>query len=99
MKRLAIAAAILALASSASAQSSGHGMGLYSGIYQGQNPHRYCDELCRAKCDATWRFSRFRNAGVGACYAHWDKLNATPERARECEKAHHSGQRSSACRL
>jgi len=100
MKKLLLPGTIvLLMATSALAQSTVPGMGLYSGIYQGRNPHRYCDELCRAKCDVTWRFSRFRNVGVGACYAHWNQLNAAPEKARECEKAHHSGQRSSACRL
>jgi hypothetical protein len=87
----------------ASAQSWGRG-GAYTGADPraayyprggSQGTHRYCDELCRAKCDATWRFSRFRNQGVQACYAHWNVLNATPEKAHECENAHHRGQRIS----
>ena|SRR6516162_4113690 len=86
---------VLLMATSASGQSSGPGMGLYSGI--ARHPRGGCGEVCRAKCDATWRFSRFRNVGVGACYAYWSQLNATPEKARECEKAHHSGQRISGC--
>jgi hypothetical protein len=58
-----------------------------------------CDALCRQKCDATWRNSRFRNLGVGACYAHWAKLNRTGK-AQECEAAYHVGQshRAAACR-
>jgi hypothetical protein len=58
-----------------------------------------CDELCRQKCDVTWRNSRFRNQGVGACYAHWAKLNSTGK-AAECESAYHAGwsHRAAACR-
>ena len=49
MKRLAtisfVAWAALMLPLPIHAQSTVPGMGLHSGIYQGRNPHRYCDEL------------------------------------------------------
>jgi hypothetical protein len=59
---------------------------IHAQSYQGRNPHRHCDKLCRAKCDATWRNSRFRNLGVEACYAHWNRLNATPEKHESAKR-------------
>ena len=52
-------------------------------------PHRYCDALCQAKCDATSRNPQ-------ACYAKWQKINAAG-RGRECEKANASGQHIAGC--
>src|SRR5262245_11384756 len=96
VKKLLLAGTtVLLMATSASAQSSGPGMGPYSGI--ARLPRGGCGEGRRAMCDATVWFSRCRDTGVGACYAYSSKLNATAEKARECEKAHHSGQRISGC--
>jgi len=52
-------------------------------------PHRYCDALCQAKCDAT-------SSNPQACYAKWQKINAAG-RGRECETANASGRRIPGC--
>jgi hypothetical protein len=52
-------------------------------------PHRYCDALCQAKCDATSRNPQ-------ACYVKWQKINADG-RGRMCESANRAGQKVTGC--
>src|SRR5262249_29217319 len=53
-KLLLIGTAVLLMATSASAQSSGPGMGLYSGI--ARHSRRRLRRTSQAKCNATWRY-------------------------------------------
>src|SRR6516165_104880 len=91
MKKLLLIGTVLLMATSASAQSSGPGMGLYSGI--ARHPRGGCDEVCRAKCDATWRYGSRggrRLQSAQDCYAKWSVLNTTGQ-STQCEMAHRSG--------
>ena len=94
---LLVGIAVLLMATSAAAQSSGPGMDLYSGI--ARHPRGGCDELCRAKCNATWRYGSRggrRLQSAQDCYTKWSVLNTTGQ-STQCEMAHRSGQRIPGC--